>query len=171
MSPHVDPTLFWPSDENAISPFWPHLKSLDITFDLVAPSGEWYFTGPTPVYYSEDDPVRGIIASVDTCDFSWADFRQHPNPETFDLFLGALAKAVAQMLVLESFMLKSDMARLHIPYHGPGQKAEWGDEEPEDKEHRRIYYVCETGVWVPKPKTSERLKRAGFQSCGGEAIE
>ena len=139
---HVDPTLFWPSDGNAIPPFWPHLKSLDIRFDMVAPSGKWYFTSPKPVYHPEDDPVRGIIASVDTREFSWADFRQHPDPKTFDPFLEALAKAVAQMPVLESFMLTSDMAgktgRLHISYHGPGQKAEWGDEEPENKEHKKI---------------------------------
>lgn len=175
LSAHVDPTLFWPSDENAIPPSWPHLKSLNITFNMVAPSGKWYFTGLTPAYDSDDDPVRGIIGSVDTREFSWADFRQHPDPETFDPFLGALAKAVAQMPVLESFMLTSDMVgktgKLHISYHAPGQRAEWGDEEPEDKEHRRIYYACETGVWVPEPKTSEGLKRAGIQKYGGEAIE
>ncbi|CAN9387609.1 unnamed protein product [Alternaria alternata] len=112
LSAHVDPTLFWPSDENAIPPSWPHLKSLNITFDMVAPSGKWYFTGPTPAYDSDDDPEHGVIGSVDTREFSWADFRQHPDPETFDPFLGALAKAVTQMPVLESFMLTSDMSYL-----------------------------------------------------------
>jgi hypothetical protein len=175
LSAHVDPTLFWPTDENAIPPSWPHMKSLDITFDMVAPSGRWYFTGPTPAYDSDDDPVHGIVGSIDTREFSWADFRQHSDPETFDPFLGALAKAVDQMPVLESFVLTSDMAgktgRLHISYYAPGQRAEWGDEEPQDEEHRRIYYACETGVWVPEPKTSEGLKRAGIQKYGGEAIE
>jgi hypothetical protein len=175
LSAHADPTLFWPSDEDAIPPSWPHLKSLNITFDMVAPSGKWYFTGPTPAYDSDDDPVRGIIGSVDTREFSWVDFRQHPDPETFDPFLGALAKAVARMPVLESFMLTSDMVgktgKLHIAYHAPGQRAEWGDEEPEDAEHRRLYYACETGIWVPERKTSEGLKRAGIQKYGGEAIE
>jgi hypothetical protein len=175
LSAHVDPTLFWPSDVNAIPPSWPHLKSLDITFDMVAPSGKWYFTGPTPAYDSDDDPVRGTVGSVDAREFSWADFRQHPDPETFDPFLGALAEAVARMPVLESFMLTSDMVgktrKLHISYHAPGQRAEWGDEDLEDEEHRRIYYACETGVWVPEPKTSEGLKRVGIQKYGGEAIE
>jgi hypothetical protein len=175
LSAHVDPTLFWPSDGNAIPPSWPHLKSLNITFDMVAPSGKWYFTGPTPAYDSDDDPEHGVIGSVDTREFSWADFRQHPDPETFDPFLGALAKAVTQMPVLESFMLTSDMVgkagKLHISYHAPGQRAEWGDERPEDKDHRRIYYACETGVWVPEPQISEGLKRAGVQKYGGEAIE
>ncbi|KAI4644396.1 hypothetical protein J4E93_006297 [Alternaria ventricosa] len=175
LSAHVDPTLFWPSDENAIPPHWPHLKSFHIEFDMVAPSGEWYFTGPTPADDPHDDPVRGIVGSVDTRDFSWQDFRQHPDPETFDPFLGALAKAVAHMPVLESFMLTSEMTgqtkRLHISYHAPGQKAEWGDEGPEDEQYRRIYYACEMGVWVPESKTSEGLKRAGLQKFGGEAIE
>jgi hypothetical protein len=125
--------------------------------------------------------VRGIIASIDTRELSWADFRhhpdfrQHPDSESFDPFLGALAKAVAHMLVLEFFMLTSDLGgktgSLHISYHAPGQRAEWGDEEPDDNEHRRIYYACETGVWVPELKTSEGLKSAGIQKYGGEAIE
>ena len=72
-------------------------------------------------------------------------------------------------------MLTSDMVgktgKLHISYHAPGQKAEWGDEGMEDKDHRRIYYACETGVWVPEPQISEGLKRAGVQKYGGEAIE
>lgn len=165
MDAHVNPTLFWP-----------HLKSLDIRFNMVAPSGKWYFTGPKPVYHPENDPVRGIIASVDTREFSWADCRQHPDLETFDPFLSALAKAVTQMPVLDSFILTSDLAGnytgvLRISYHAPGQRAERDDEEPEDKDHRRIYYACKTGVWVPEPKTSEGLKRAGIQKYGGEAIE
>ena len=31
--------------------------------------------------------------------------------------------------------------------------------------------MCKTGVWVPEPKTSKELKRAGIQKYGGEAIE
>lgn len=175
LSAHIDPTLFWPSNENATPPSWPHLKSLEVTFDMVAPSGKWYFTGATPAYDSDDDPERGIVGGVDRREFSWADFRQHPNPETFDLFLNALAKAVAKMPVLECFMLTSEMTgktgKLHISYHAPGQRAEWGDEEPEDRDYRRIYYACETGVWVPELKTSEGLKRAGFEKYGGQVIE
>jgi hypothetical protein len=175
LSAHVDPTLFWPSDENATPPSWPHLKSLDITFDMVAPSGEWYFTGPRPIDHPDDDPMRGIVGGVDEREYSWADFRQHPDPATFDPFLGAFAKAVAHMPVLESFMLTSEMVgktgRLHISYHAPGQKTEWGDEEAQDKEYRRIYYACEVGIWTPELKTAAGLRGAGIQKYGGEAIE
>jgi hypothetical protein len=176
LSARVDPTLFWPSEENAIPPSWPHLKSLNVTFDMVAPSGEWYFTGPRPIDHPDDDPIRGIVGGVDEREYSWFDFRQHPDPETFDPFLGALAKAIAQMPVLEFFMLTSDLVgetgRLHISYHAPGREAEWGDEEAEDKEHRRIYYACEVGkVWLPEIKTAAGLRSAGFQKYGGEVIE
>ena len=123
----------------------------------------------TPVHNPED------IGSVKKHEFSWADFRQHPDPEIFDSFLGALAKAVAQMPVLEFFMLMSHMAgnsgRLYICYYGPGKKSRWSGEKTEDREHRKIYYVCKTGMWVPEPKTSKGLKRAGFEKYGGEAIE
>ena len=71
------------------------------------------------------------------------------DPETLDPFPGAFAKAVAQMPVLEFFMLTSGLQgeteKLLISYHAPGQRAEWGDEEAEDEKHRRIYYACE--VW------------------------
>ena len=60
---------------------------------------------------------------------------------------------------------------LRISYHAPGQRTEQDDEEPEDKDYRRIYHTCKTGVRVPEPKTSEGLKRAGIQKYGGEAIE
>jgi hypothetical protein len=175
LSAHVDATLFWPSEEIATPPSWPHLKSLDLTFDMVAPSGKWYFTGPQPTDHPDDDPSRDIIGGVDEREYSYRDFQKHPDPETFDPFLGAFARAVAHMPVLESFMLTSELAgetgRLHISYHAPGKMAQWGDEEPQDKEHRRIYYACEVGVWQPEPKTAARLRSAGIQKYGGEAIE
>jgi hypothetical protein len=175
LSAHVDPTLFWPSEENVTPPSWPHLKSLDLMFDMVAPSGRWYFTGPQPTDHPHDDPSRGIIGGVDERDYSYRDFRRHPDPETFNPFLGAFARAVAHMPVLESFMLTSELAgktgKLHISYHAPGKRAQWGDEDAEDEEHRRIYYACEVGVWQPEPETAARLRNAGIQKYGGEAIE
>ena len=73
-------------------------------------------------------------------------------------------------------MLTSELAgetgKLHISYHAPGQRAEWGDEGTEDEEHRRIYYACEAGkVWVPEPETAAGLRGAGMQKYGGEVIE
>lgn len=62
--------------------------------------------------------------------------------------------------------------RLHISYHAPEQKAELGDEEVKDEEHRWIYYACEVGrVWVSEPETAAGLRSAGLQEYGGEAIE
>ncbi|KAH9879248.1 hypothetical protein J1614_002687 [Plenodomus biglobosus] len=176
LSARLDSTLFWPSQDKGMSPSWPQLKSLDVTFDMVAPSGEWYFTGPRPVDHTHDDVDSGTVGGVDARKYSYRDFRIHPDPQTFDPFLGAFAKAVAQMPVLEFFMLTSDLVgrtgRLHISYHAPGKKAEWGDEGAEDVEHRRIYYACEVGkVWVPEVETAEGLRRAGKQKFGGEAIE
>jgi hypothetical protein len=176
LSAHLDSTLFWPHDQTGIAPHWPHLKSLDVTFDMVTPSGDWYFTGPRPVDHPDDDVESGTVGGVDERKYSYRDFRIHPDPQTYDPFLAAFAKAVAQMPVLEFFMLTSellgDTGKLHISYHAPGIKAGWGDEGPEDLKRRRIYYACEVGkVWVPEPETAQGLRSAGLQRFGGEAIE
>ncbi|KAI0569894.1 hypothetical protein Alg130_11446 [Pyrenophora tritici-repentis] len=131
---------------------------------MVSPSGKWYFTGPRPIDHPDDNPVRGIIGGFNEREYSYRDFRQHAGPETFDAFLSAFAKAVAQMPVLEFFMLTSELVgetgKLHISYHAPGQRAEWGDGEAEDEEHRRIYYACEVGkVWIPEPETRDVNKQ------------
>jgi hypothetical protein len=176
LSAHLDSTLFWPNEQTAATPYWPHLKSLDITLDMVTPSGDWYFTGPRPVDHPDDDVESGTVGGVDEREYSYMDFRIHPDPQTFDPFLGAFAKAVGQMPVLEFFMLTSELVgntgKLHISYHAPGTRADWGDEGPEDLERRRIYYACEVGeVWIPEPETAERLRGAGMQKFGGEVIE
>lgn len=80
------------------------------------------------------------------------------------------------MPVLEYFMLTSELqgatGRLHISYHAPGKKAEWGDESPEGLGRRRVYYVCEVGkVWVPESETAEGLRGAGSEKFGGEVID
>jgi hypothetical protein len=161
----LDSTLFWPSpdEEKAAVPAWPHLKTLDVKISLVSPSGDWYFTG-TPT-----DDLHGS-------GYSNSDFRAHPDPETFDPFLAALAKAVAKMPVLEHFMLTCELTaptgKLHISYDAPGIKSDWGGEGPGDIDHRRVYYACEAGkVWVPEPETREGLRGAGSEKFGGEVIE
>ncbi|EDU43645.1 conserved hypothetical protein [Pyrenophora tritici-repentis Pt-1C-BFP] len=78
---------------------------------MVSPSGKWYFTGPRPIDHPDDNPVRGIIGGFNEREYSYRDFRQHAGPETFDAFLSAFAKAVAQMPVLEFFMLTSELGR------------------------------------------------------------
>ena len=177
LSAHFDSTLFWPSpdEENTVVPTWPHLKLLDVTFNMVTPCGDWYFTGPRPADHEHDDVERGIIGDSER-EYSYWNYRVHPDPETFDPFLAAFAKAVAKMPVLEYFMLESELmgttGRLHISYHAPGKKAQWGDEGPKDLRRRRVYYACEVGkVWVPEPETAESLRGAGSEKFGGEVIE
>jgi hypothetical protein len=174
---HLDSTLFWPSpdEKDALNPSWPHLKSLDVEINMIAPSGDWYFTGAWPADHEDDDPERGIIGDADK-EYDYTNFRVHPDPQTFDPFLAAFAKAVAKMPVLEYFMLTSeltgDTGKLHILYNAPGKEAEFGDEDPEDLKSRRIYYACEVGkVWVPEAETAEGLRGAGKEKFGGEAIE
>ncbi|KAH7072168.1 hypothetical protein BKA63DRAFT_417846 [Paraphoma chrysanthemicola] len=177
LNAHLDSTLFWPSpnEQNTIASYWPRLKSLDIDLIMIAPSEQWYFTGQRPPDHENDDPGRGIIGG-DNLKYSYSDFRVHPDPETFDPFLAAFAKAIAQMPVLEYFMLKSDLSgetgKLHIEYAAPGKASSVGDSSPEDAQYRRIYYACEVGkVWVPEPDTAEGLRNAGKEKFGGEAIE
>tara|TARA_R110002003_G_scaffold45_20_gene3655 strand:- start:14001 stop:15425 length:1425 start_codon:yes stop_codon:yes gene_type:complete len=177
LNAHLDSTLFWPSpdEQDALNPSWPHLKSLDVEINMISPSGDWYFTGPRPADHEDDDAERGIIGDADR-EYDYTNFRVHPDPQTFDPFLAAFAKAVAKMPVLEYFMLTSELtegtAKLHILYNAPGKEAEFGDEGPEDLQCRRIYYACEVGkVWVPEAETAEGLKGAGKEKFGGEAIE
>jgi hypothetical protein len=174
----LDSTLFWPSpdEQNTSIPVWPHLKTLDIKLSMVSPSGEWYFTGPRPLDNIEDDPRRGIIGGDVAPGYSYCEFRAYPDPETFDPFLAALAKAVANMPVLDHFMLacklKGPTGKLLISYDAPGIGSECGGEGPGDLEHRRVYYACEVGkVWMPDPKTAEGLRDAGRAKYGGEVIE
>lgn len=142
---------------------------------MLTPSGDWYFTGPRPIDHENDDVERGIIGGVDCHEYSYMDFRMHPDPRTSNPFLAALAKAVAKMPVLEYFMLTSELVgkscKLHISYHASGKAAE-GDEGAEDINYRRIYCACEVGkVWVPEPKTSEGLRGASKDRFGGKVIQ
>jgi hypothetical protein len=153
LSERLDSTLFWPSpdEQYAVPPFWPHLNSLDVTFNMVAPSGAWYFKEP------------------------W-DPRTHPDPQNFHPFVTAFAKAVAKMPVLEYFMLLSepeeDTGAFCISYHAPGEEAQWFCEGPEDVACRRIYYACGVDkIWVPEPEIAEGLRGAGRETFGGEVIE
>jgi hypothetical protein len=47
----IDPAFLWPgtlgpsSSLNVVKPFWQHLESLSVNFNLTTPSGQWYFRG------------------------------------------------------------------------------------------------------------------------------
>ncbi|KAI0143676.1 hypothetical protein GGR57DRAFT_495097 [Xylariaceae sp. FL1272] len=59
---------------------WPSLQRLDITADLVAPSGEWYYTGE-PEGAELDDEGRRMISRLETLT---GDELEDPVPEDFD---------------------------------------------------------------------------------------
>ena len=119
LSAHLDSTFFWPSanDTKAVTPIWPFLQTLDVTFNMVTPSGQWYFTGQRPAYHDRDDPVRGNIGDS-SGDSNYTNYREHGDPATISQLLAALAKAVQMMPVLEHFMLTSELGnhkgRFHI---------------------------------------------------------
>jgi hypothetical protein len=174
----LDSSLFRPSpdERNSTVPAWPHLKKLDVKLSIVTPSGDWYFTGPCPVSHEDDDPARGDVGGDVEPGFSYAEFRAHPDPETFDPFLAAFAKSVARMPILESFMLTCELShptgKLHISYDAPGIKSDWGGETDEELACRRVYYACEAGkTWLPEPETAECLRSAGSEKFGGEVLE
>jgi hypothetical protein len=44
----LDSTIFWQStdEEHLATPYRPHMRSLQIGFNMLSPFGAWYFTGP-----------------------------------------------------------------------------------------------------------------------------
>jgi hypothetical protein len=141
-------------------------------FNMVTPSGEWYFTGPRPEDHPNDDPARGHIGG--SRDTNYTNYREHGDPATINELLTALAKAVQKMPVLEHFILTSKLANekgsFHISYYAPGQLAEWGDKSDDDLRVRRIYY--EVGaVWRPDDETMQGLRGTGREKFGKEVIE
>ncbi|EON69906.1 hypothetical protein W97_09170 [Coniosporium apollinis CBS 100218] len=175
LSAHLESTLFWPSDNEtkAVAPIWPFLQTLDLTFNMVTPSGEWYFTGPRPEDHEDDDPAEGIIGD-DSSDSNYTNYREHGDPATINQLLAALAKAVQKMPVLEHFKLTSELGsgkgRFHISYHAPGRSADWGDKSDDDLRVRRVYY--EVGaVWRPDNAIMHGLRGAGLEKFCKEVTE
>lgn len=155
---YVDSTLFWPSShETCSTPSWPSLKNLKVSFNSVAPSGAWYFTG-TPK--DEDD----------------TQFNRHGNRNTLDPFLTAFAKATQQMPVLDTFMLECEIGYeagfFELSYYAPGVKADstldWDGEDLTAV--RRLYYTV-GDVWRPDGFVEEVLRGVGRERHGEELIE
>ncbi|CAO2650793.1 Nn.00g020850.m01.CDS01 [Neocucurbitaria sp. VM-36] len=175
LSAHVDSTLFWPSnhESEAVAPSWPFLRTLDVTFNMLAPSGEWYFTGQRPEDHEDDDPIEGVIGD-DSSDSNYTNYREHGDPATINPLLAALSKAVEKMPVLEHFMLTSELGygkgKFHISYYAPNRPADWGDESDDDLLVRRVYY--EVGaVWKPDDEIMQGLRGVGREKFGEEVIE
>jgi hypothetical protein len=153
--------------------------TMDITLHMMSTNGDWFFIGHRTQHTgddSEEDAMGGCgNACNKLCEFWYEsrDYRDEPDPVTFDPFLAAFAKAVQKMPVLEYFMLTSELApskdKFCISYHAPGRTAEWGDEDAVDSSYRRVYYACK--AWRPEPKTMVMLGNLGKMKFGGEVIE
>jgi hypothetical protein len=177
---HFDSTLFWPSkDETGSTPTWPHLRKLKIGFNMVTPSGDWYFTG-MPVSHEHDDPAHGIVGGdedEDGRDSAYYNYREHGNARTLNPFLTAFAKAVQKMPVLEHFMLETELGYgkgfWEISYYAPGQVAEWENEEHGRNDNiqvRRVHYTVGE-VWRPDDVITEGIRNVGREKFGDEVIE
>jgi hypothetical protein len=179
----IDSTLFWPSSNefDTPTPMWPYLKTLNVTFPMVSPHGDWYFTGKRPPNHPEDDAELSRFGKCNcdpACDpdDNWTTYRNEADALTFDPLLAAFAKAVQNMPVLEHFMLTSELedpkGEFRIAYHAPGRSAEWGDKEEEDVKARRVYYAYRIDkAWRPEHDTALALSKTGEAKFGGDVIE
>lgn len=175
LSGYLDSTLFWPSSDEVNSiPTWPYLRKLKIVFNMVTPSGDWYFIGTAPEPHENDNPAEGIIGGDGDGDSDYTNFREHGNEATLDPLLTAFVKAIQRMPVLEHFMLESELGNekgfFEISFYAPGLVAEWGDENNEDARVRRLYYTVGE-VWRPNDVIVEGLRSAGREKYGEEIIE
>lgn len=158
LSAYIDSTLFWPSPhEPCPTPSWPSLRKLKLSFNPVAPSGEWYFDG-TP-RDAED-----------------TQFLRHGNTHTLDPLLTAFARATQCMPVLETFMLECDIGHdvgfFEISWYAPGVRADWSLDWGEERawDVRRLYY-CVGERWRSDGFVGETLRGVGRERFGGEVRE
>jgi len=165
-----DETLLWPSsDEAAGTPYWPHLKELEVRFNMYTPDTDMAHVLLEPPASANDRTIRGAGAVM-------------------DLILAALAKAVQSMpmiefiefiggsdkLVADTEIDDPDLGTFIITYHSPGvwKHGNYLHETKEDQTFRRVYYSCEHGKeWRPDWDTALALKKAGEEKFGGKVIE
>jgi hypothetical protein len=167
----VDSTLFWPSDDesDAAAPTWPHLRELEVEFNMVSPSGAWYFTGTLPADY---DPIsKGIF--FDDGETDHTNYREYVD-DTLHPFLCAFTKALKHMPLLERYELSCKLhvtkGSFHMCYYAPGEAADEGDEDEDDVKFRRLYF--EGGKeWRPDHEIMQGLRCAGEEKFGGRIIE
>lgn len=140
----LSPAIFDVESCEETTPCWPSLENLDLEISGIAPNGRWYFTGDRDSAEQDDDEEEaeedyGSDQDPEDSDTSdhvleskWARqdgqapyfiFRRHPDPETFDPFITALARAVVEtMPVLKQ--LRCDFIQTRaasITYYAPGQ--------------------------------------------------
>ncbi|KAI1636367.1 hypothetical protein F4809DRAFT_609841 [Biscogniauxia mediterranea] len=127
----ADKTLFWPSPDEKGSgvPSWPHLKRLKVRFNIISPSGAWYFQGPRgeglePSKFEVTQEHYPPLEENETDRFwddVWDDeggreenvnpdmFRVVPNDEVMEPFLEAFAKALGNMRAIEDAELSTSL--------------------------------------------------------------
>jgi hypothetical protein len=74
-------------------------------------SGDWYFTGYRSRHTGDDleeDSMSGFDSDWDEFGYESLNYRNEPDPATFDPFLAAFAKAVQSMPVPKHFKLTSE---------------------------------------------------------------
>ncbi|KAF2745326.1 hypothetical protein M011DRAFT_144726 [Sporormia fimetaria CBS 119925] len=192
----LDSTIFWPHEKepNARSPFWPHLRTLEIMFSGLSPSGERYFQDISDRFYGRR--MRGVIS----------DGRQIPIPELLDPFMASFAKAVRSMPSIDQFRLMSSFPwdgaanAFCVSYCAPGIRTvkcmhtypclardrtveelrqyrgyigrcfDRKLESDEELLFRRLTYDVFTG-WSPSEEVAWSLRCAGQEKYGGRLIE
>ncbi|KAL1608079.1 hypothetical protein SLS60_003018 [Paraconiothyrium brasiliense] len=128
----IDHTLFWPSDGGK-APSWPNLETLNVTFHIMTPSGNWYFDclkkqGSKQGYliqdsdyppYVETELDRANTYHADQIDWTKIrDGRENrvvPNEDTIIPLLRSFAKAASSMPRLKHALL---WAPLELAFDG-----------------------------------------------------
>ncbi|KAL5388903.1 hypothetical protein DPSP01_002609 [Paraphaeosphaeria sporulosa] len=161
----IDPTLFWPAE--GASQFWPNLQTLHVMFQIVSPSGDWYFNfsdkgGSKQGYeiketdyppYAETELDRTNLRHCD--EVGWANFihqkeRTVPNDETLVPLLQSFARAT-------SFMPRLKQAILWAPVRSNAMG--------EYKKKKGVYTNNVWGLVYTSPDTE------GFMDCRGHQVE
>lgn len=166
VSGHLGPALFWPhGSEESTLPSWPCLRRLKVSFHMIAPSGEWYFTGTMPASESGDDLT------------DYDNYRVNGNTGVLNPFLTAFTQALRTMPVLNRFVLESQLGWgkgfFLISYYAPGPLAEWYGDEPDDHDdpsRRRLFYTV-GDVWRPDEIISKGLRDVGRERHGEGLLE
>jgi hypothetical protein len=151
----LDSSLLWPQhslgNSVTVEPFWQHLEILCIKFDMISPSGRWYFSGdhnddevatsaavsdtqmPPGYGYSEEEDKAAAMEFDDWEDAQLSGnlpsyiFRSKPEKALLIPLLEAFARACAQMPQLRMASLVTDLwEEVDVQNGTSRQKVEWG---------------------------------------------
>ncbi|KOS47800.1 hypothetical protein ACN38_g1277 [Penicillium nordicum] len=113
--------LFWPLESNGNHPSWPDLKTIDIEYIPLTPSGKWLFVDrfdrdEDDQYESTDsDPHDEFPEYVRTVleDRSGKPFREVSVPGLFNELYMAVGQAALYMPKLEDLRMETESGRVH----------------------------------------------------------